>query len=335
MNISERIDAFTRLGTAMETLAPDVKADLFLRATNENAWFTTESLHQAWNGILHMLRPPKLAQLMQRYPLPSSSKTVGVTMAGNIPLVGFHDFMCVLLAGHRIWMKPSTRDSVLILFLAEQLKQLAPTFAEKIQVVDRLNGVDAAIATGSNNTARYFEYYFRSIPHVIRQNRTSCAILTGREQPSDFEALGLDVFTYYGLGCRNVSTLFVPVGYSFTPVLDAWQSFRALANHHKYANNLDYQKAILLVNKVPFLDGGHILLTESAQFVSPISVVHYRTYSTHEDLTTMLEQLADFIQVILSAGGAYPNSKPLGVAQLPEPDDFADGVDTLAFLTRL
>jgi hypothetical protein len=335
MNISERISAFARLGEAMKNLPPETSSDLFQRATNENAWFTRESVDEAWSGIQYLLDANKLEKLMQRYPVSTTPKTVGVIMAGNIPLVGFHDFMCVLLAGHRIWMKPSSSDSVLILFVAELLKQLQPAFAERIHVVDRINGVEAAIATGSNNTARYFEYYFRSIPHVIRKNRTSCAVLLGGESESDYLDLGQDVFTYYGLGCRNVSSLFVPKGFSFTPLLDAWQKFAPVAHHHKYANNLDYQKAILLVNGISFLDGGHVLLTESAQLVSPISVVHYRTYESAAALDAMLHEVSDSIQVIVSRGGRFKNSKPFGVAQRPEPDDYADGLDTLAFLTSI
>lgn len=335
MDISDRILAFARLGEAMKSLPPAEKFTLFQRASNENAWFTESSLEQAWQGISYLLDEPKLRRLMARYPPCSTCKTVGVTMAGNIPLVGFHDFMCVLLAGHCIWLKPSASDRVLILAVIELLKQIEPAFADRIRVVERLNGVAAAIATGSNNTARYFEYYFRSIPHLIRKNRTSCAVLSGDETPDDLVALGNDVFSYYGLGCRNVSTLFVPTNYNFKPLLDVWQKFSTVAKHHKYANNLDYQKAIMLVNCTAFLDGGHVLLRESEQFVSPISVVHYRVFQNEQHLQDLLIQAHDQIQITLTANGNLWGSKPFGTAQLPEPEDFADSVDTMAFLTAL
>lgn len=335
MKISDRIAAFARLGTAMTGLPAHEKSALFQRANNQNAWFTPASLEQAWQGISYMLAAEKLHQLMHPYTAVTAPKTVGVTMAGNIPLVGFHDFMCVLLAGHRIWLKPSASDSVLILFVIDLLQKIEPAFADCIRVVDRLNGIDAAIATGSNNTARYFEYYFRTIPHVIRKNRTSCAVLTGSESETDFLALGQDVFSYYGLGCRNVSSLFVPAAYNFTPLLNCWQQFAAVAQHHKYANNLDYQKAILLVNKTPFLDGGHVLITQHTQVVSPISVVHYQPYNSVEQLHALVAERADQIQVMVSANGSFPGSKPFGVAQRPEPGDFADGIDTLAFLSAI
>lgn len=335
MNRSNRISAFARLGSAMKNLPGEEKEALFQRACHANAWFTPDSLEMAWQGIIYMLDEHKLTQLMTRYPDANRVSTVGVTMAGNIPMVGFHDFLCVLLAGHAISMKPSSSDSVLMLYIADFLKQIEPRFVPRIQLVDRLNGVNAAIATGSNNSARYFEYYFRSIPHIIRKNRTSCAILDGTETPGDLASLGQDVFSYYGLGCRNVSTLFVPEAYDFTPLLDAWQSFHAISDHHKYANNLDYQKAILLVNKIPFLDGGHVLLTASEQLLSPISVLHYRHYSDMRALDAMLESVAASTQIILSNKGKFANSKAFGTAQRPEPDDFADRVDTLDFLSKL
>lgn len=335
MNIFDRICAFARLGTAMGTLPEGEKFALFQRAANQNSWFTNASLNQAWSGVAYMLNELKLRGLMEHYPAVLAPKNVGVTMAGNIPLVGFHDFMCVLLSGHRIWLKPSSNDSVLILFLIEMLKKIEPAFADRIRVVDRLNGIDAAIATGSNNTARYFEYYFRAIPHVIRKNRTSCAVLTGDEAQQDHLALGHDVFDYYGLGCRNVSTLFVPAGYDFTPLLDNWQPFADVAQHHKYANNLDYQKAILLVNQTPFLDGGHVLLQQSPQLASPIAVVHYQTYKSPQALKSKLAEQEELIQIVLSKDATFAGSKPFGFAQRPEPDDFADGLDTLAFLSKI
>jgi len=331
----EATGAFARLGQWMTQLPDQEKAELFRRATDNNAWFTRDSLEQAWAGIAYMLDRNKLEALIQPYPHPAQARTTGVIMAGNIPLVGFHDAMCVLLCGHTLWMKPSARDSVLIRALTDRLKTENPLFASSVFEVERLNGVEAAIATGSDNSARSFEYYFRNIPHLIRKNRSSCAVLYGDENQDDLLALGNDVFSYFGLGCRNVSLLLVPAEYSFPALLQAWGAFSSVGLHHKYANNLDYQKAILLVNREPFLDGGHVLLRESDQLTSPISVVHYQYYHSPDHLNEIIRAKENSIQAIVSKNGKYANSKSFGCAQRPEPSDFADGVDTLAFLAGI
>jgi hypothetical protein len=335
MNREDVLDAMAQLGRWMTHLDGEEKTSLFLRAANENGWFTPESLEQAWGGIAYMLQRDKLEALINNYPQPVCARSVGVIMAGNIPLVGFHDVLCVLLAGHKLWMKPSARDAVLIRALAHQLKTIRPPLADRIFEVERLNGVDAAIATGSDNAATTFAYYFRHIPHLIRKNRTSCAVLRGDETEADLQNLGQDVFSYFGLGCRNVSTLLAPTHYTFGPLLQAWQRFGYVAQHHKYANNLDYQKAILLVNRESFLDGGHVLLRESEQLVSPVAVVHYRHYRSPEHLNEIIQQQAPRLQAVVSKDGFFAGSKPFGCAQRPEPSDFADGVDTLAFLSGI
>lgn len=335
MSREEAVDALGWLGTWMTDISPGEKAALFQRAANENGWFTAHALEQAWRAIAYLLNPAKLEALVQRYPRPPKARNVGVIMAGNIPLVGFHDVLCVLLSGHNLWMKPSTRDAVLIRALAHELKKRYPRLTHEFIDVERLNGVDAAIATGSDASATTFAYYFRRVPHLIRKNRSSCAILRGDETLADLENLGQDVFSYFGLGCRSVSTLLVPDGYPFDPLLQAWKPFDHVAMHHKYANNLDYQKAILLVNREPFLDGGHVLLRESDQLVSPISVVHYRRYHSADHLHNIVRQQAPVLQAIVSKNGFFPDSKPFGCAQRPELSDFADGQDTLAFLAGL
>jgi hypothetical protein len=221
---------------------------------------------------------------------------------------------------------------VLMLWIAKELTEIEPAFAERIQFVERLNAADAFIATGSDNTARYFEFYFKNKPHLIRRNRTSLAILTGQETAEELTALGPDIFQYYGLGCRNVSKLYVPEGYDFVPLLDALQTWHAVLNHHKYQNNYDYNKSIMLVNAVPHFDNGFLLLTERTALVSPISVVHYSTYAQEIDLLDQLTDVAAQTQCLVAAGGRYPGSFPFGRAQNPGVADYADGIDTMEFL---
>ncbi|MBC8082224.1 MAG: acyl-CoA reductase, partial [Hymenobacter sp.] len=211
----------------------------------------------------------------------------------------------------------------------------SPPFQDQLRLLERLNAADAFIATGSDNTARYFDYYFGKRPHLIRRNRTSLAVLTGRETPHELGLLGEDIFRYYGLGCRNVSKLFVPPGYDFTPLLDALRPWHPVADHHKYNNNYDYNKSILLVNSVPHLDTGFLLLTESPQLVSPISVLHYGPYAHEIDLVDQLTDVAAQTQCIVSGGGQWAGSLPFGQAQYPAVTDYADGVDTMAFLAEL
>ena len=209
-------------------------------------------------------------------------------MAGNIPAVGFHDVLCVLLNGDSALIKLSSKDTVLLKFLLEKLIEINPGFSSKIQYAERLKSFDAVIATGSDNTSRYFEYYFGKYPHIIRKNRTSVAILDGTENEKDLTQLGTDVFSYFGLGCRNVSKLFVPSGYNFGPLFRSWELFKEIEHHHKYHNNYHYQKSIFLVSVIPHLDNGFVLLQESERLVSPIAVVYYEYYTKPDELRDRL-----------------------------------------------
>ncbi|QNH60941.1 acyl-CoA reductase [Hymenobacter sediminicola] len=336
MTHTERLTAFVALGQLLSHLSKDELASLTSRARNQNAWFDGPNVESAIRGVAELLAEGKLLHWAARYPAePATPRQIGVVMAGNIPLVGFHDALCVLLSGHTLLAKLSKDDTVLMQWILEELTRLEPRFAERIQVVDRLNAADAFIATGSDNTARYFEYYFGKKPNIIRRNRTSVAVLTGREEAHDLGLLGEDIFRYYGLGCRNVSKLYVPKNYDFTPLLDSLQPWHHIPDHHKYQNNYDYNKSILLVNRVPHLDTGFLLLTESAQLVSPISVLHYSTYSSEVDLVDQLTDVATQTQCIVSGGGQWAGSFPFGRAQCPTVSDYADGVDTMAFLAEL
>ncbi len=333
MNHSERLDAFVALGHRLTALSPDELTDLAASARNQNAWFDRPNVATALAGIAHILEPGALAQWAARYPPePTAVRQVGVVMAGNIPLVGFHDALCVLLSGHILLAKLSASDTFLMTWILDQLSQIETRFTKFIQIVPRLNAADAFIATGSDNTARYFEFYFGKKPNLIRRNRTSVAVFTGQETDAELAYLGPDIFQYYGLGCRNVSKLYVPERYDFTPLLDALQICSGVLNHHKYQNNYDYNKSILLVNAVPHLDSGFLLVTPNTALVSPISVLHYSEYSQEIDLVDQLTDVAPRIQCVVSAGGRWAGSVPFGRAQQPGVADYADGVDTMAFL---
>ncbi|TGE24626.1 acyl-CoA reductase [Hymenobacter aquaticus] len=336
MNHSERLAAFVALGLRLHHLSADELAALVGRARNANNWFDEPNVHAALLGVAHLLEEDTLRTWAGRYPAePPHPRRVGVVMAGNIPLVGFHDLLCVLISGHYLLAKPSSEDKILMNWVAQELITIEPRFAERISFVERLNEADAFIATGSNNTARYFEYYFSKKPNLIRRNRTSLAILTGEESAETLAALGRDIFQYYGLGCRNVSKLYVPEGYSFTPLLDALQPWETVLRHNRYQNNYDYNKSILLVNNVPHYDNGFLLLNEAGPLVSPISVLHYGTYGSEVDLVDQLTDVAEQIQCIVSDGARYAGSFAFGQAQSPKVTDYADGIDTMAFLAEI
>lgn len=335
MHVEKRIQAFQQLGQILQTLPEEKLEQWCLLAKSENAWFTSENVKLAIQGIASFLQVEKLAPWTNKYSLDAvKPKTVATIMAGNIPLVGFHDFLCVLLSGHTLLIKVSSKDSKLIHLLINELLGIEPSFRDRIKYVDGpMKGFDAVIATGSDNSARYFDYYFSKYPSIIRKNRTSCAVLTGTETPADMQALGRDVFSYFGLGCRNVSKLFVPRGYNFQELLDNWSSFSSVIDHHKFNNNYDYQKAILLVNQQPHLDTGYALLCESEKLVSPISVLFYEQYDSEDDIINKLITNRSKLQCVV--GQEAYCTVPFGETQHPAVWEYADDVDTMAFLTSL
>lgn len=333
MTRNEHIEAFHNLGEYLRNLDKTNRHSLLHEPMQFNPWFTPEQVELAIANVSRLLDRSKLSAWMDRYAESSGTPAnVGVVMAGNIPLVGFHDLMAVLLAGHNLVARPSSQDSWLILHVIERLKSIEPRFTDRIFIKEQLKGVDAVIATGSDNTARYFEYYFRKIPHVIRKNRSSCAVLVGSESKDDLAKLGLDIFSFYGLGCRNVSKIFLPEGADIRDLLGLWQSYENVVNHHKYANNYDYNKSILLVNSEPFLDNGFLLVRESRDLVSPISVLFYEMYGADNPLDARIKESAPKIQCIVGLSQAGISTVPFGKAQFPELEDFADGVDIVKFL---
>lgn len=334
MNSQDRLEAFKKLGKYLGAIDEVEFEEICVQARNENSWFTKESVATALAGVRNYLDPVKLNEWIARYSIrESGGKKVAVVMAGNIPLVGFHDLLCVLISGHEILIKPSSKDTVLLKYIIRKLTEIEPRLAASIQLADQLKGFDAVIATGSDNSGRYFEYYFNKYPHVIRRNRTSCAVLSGFESKQELKALGKDVFTYFGLGCRNVSKIFVPEGYQFDMLLQSWESYEEILMHHKYHNNYDYQKSILLVNSEPHLDSGFLLLQENERYVSPISVLYYEHYRDWSTLLSNLEANREKIQCIV--GNVDAAKVKIGQAQLPQLWDYADDVDIMEFLQKL
>lgn len=332
MNLQHRIDLMSRLGQYILS-ANEAWIAAKEKASYTNGWFIPEFIDLASNNIAtRFLQKEILEQWAASYQLPDSNptpKTVGIVMAGNIPLVGFHDLLCTFITGHRAMIKTSSKDEVLIKHLVEQLIQWEPAVAEQIQFSEILKGCDAYIATGSNNTAGYFEYYFSRFPHIIRRNRTSVAVLTGTETKEQLEQLADDVYLYFGLGCRNVTKVYVPADYDFIPLLDAFRKYDHLADHHKYKNNYDYNLALHLLNKKYYMSTASLLLVEEASLFSPISQLNYEFYA---DDRKLVSELKDNPQLQCITGSEFI---PFGMGQSPSVSDYADGVDTVVFLRGL
>lgn len=345
MKIEERLNAFARLGDKFtKTLSCNEESELgaaIEKAHEQNPWFTPNNVRFALATIAESwLKPDVLNSWIARYPEacfnPQHPVNVGVIMAGNIPLVGFHDFLCVLATGNRITCKLSARDGNLMRSVANTLIQLEPRFSNLIAITDgTLRDFDAVIATGSNNSARYFDYYFGKYPSIIRGHRNGIAVLTGKETQSDFTKLGEDIFTYFGLGCRSVSKLLVPSGYSFTPLLDSFCQWKDLINHHRYANNYEYQRAIFTINQTPHFDTGFLLVTPSEQLDSPVGVLYYQEYNKLDDALKYIEQHDKVLQCIVGLPEIHPKAIPFGSAQNPDIAEYADEIDTIVFLSQL
>lgn len=331
MTVDQRIRAFHRLGKELETLSEHDFQSLAHAVRNENPWFTPDNVRMAVRSIASWLDEKTLATWTAPYDMARTPRVVAIVMAGNIPLVGFHDLLSVLIAGHHALIKTSAKDTLLVNDIIKRLVAIEPEFAGRITIAEQLKGFDAVIATGSDNTSRYFDYYFGRYQHIIRRNRTSVAVLDGSETTADLYALGCDVFTYFGLGCRNVGKLFIPEGYAPQTILDGWQPFHDIVHHYKYCNNYDYQKSVLLVARKPFLDTGFVLLQENENLVSPLSTVYYETYADSDALAARLLAHEDKIQCVVSAQGDIR----FGQSQSPTLSDYADRIDTLQFVTTL
>lgn len=339
MNSDGLILAFSELGSLIiNNLGTEELQATFEKANVANRWFTPADCSKALESISkNYLNKEKLDVWISKYDLkwPSKPKVVALVMAGNIPLVGWHDLMCVLLSGNKAQIKFSSKDEALPTYLINKLIELEPEIAERIDIVDKLNDFEVVIATGSNNTARYFEYYFGKYPHIIRNARTSVAVLNGEETDFQFFQLGMDIFSYFGLGCRNVSKLYVPKGYDFIPFLDALQAYKDILTFFKYDNNYTYNKSLLLLNKSHHLDAGFMLLKEDTNLASPTSCLYYEEYKDAGELKAKLALQSQNIQCIVGdISGGIANVE-FGKSQSPELWDYADNVDTMTFLIEL
>ena len=333
MNVSDRIQVFELLGKKIGNLSKEDFSTISRRAFNENNWFTELNVKNALEGIAYMLQSESLEKWTSNYDLSASgNKDVGVVMAGNIPMVGFHDLMCVLLSGHKAIVKVSSQDNILTTSLISWIAEISPELGKQIETKELLKDIDAVIATGSDNTSRYFEYYFKHIPNVIRKNRTSVAVLTGDETQEQLADLADDIYLYFGLGCRNVSKVFIPEGFDLTSTFPHLSKYNSALDHHKYRNNYDYNKSIYLINKVDHFDTGYSLWTHSEELVSPISVIYYEYYQDQNDLAQKLSAHQDKIQCTISS---KTQDVQFGKAQRPELWDYADNIDTLQFLIGL
>jgi len=303
------------------------------KARQENGWFIPEFVDLAVRNIADcFLKKETLENWTHSYQLASAiqyPKKIGIVMAGNIPLVGFHDLLSVFISGHKAFIKPSSKDETLIKHLVEKMSESNEEIKEWIQFSEMLRGCDAYIATGSNNSSRYFEYYFSKYPHIIRRNRTSVAIFTGDETNKELENLADDVYQYFGRGCRNVTKIYVPDKYDFVRLLNIFKKYNYLADHYKYKNNYDYNLAVHLLNKKYYMTNGSILLVEDPSFFSPISQLNYEFYSDANILLSSLKSHKD-IQCIIGRNGIS-----FGQAQCPSISDYADGIDIMSFLKAL
>lgn len=351
MDLQQRINAFTKLGEFLcqfkangikkndAVMANDLFFDGFKHqiklAKEHNGWFTQNNIFFSLESWSNALTHSNINQWTEKYNFNiNTPKTVAIIMAGNIPLVGFHDFLSVLISGHNVLVKQSSNDKHLLPFLAKYLEIVEPKFKGKITFTEeKLEGFDAVIATGSDNTARYFEYYFKDKPSIIRKNRNSVAVLTGEETPEQLEALSDDIFRYYGLGCRNVSKLFVPKDYNFDAFFAAVYKWHPIINESKYANNYDYNKAVYLMSEFDILENGFLMIKEEENYASPIATLFYEYYENSNDLKQKLKENKDNIQCIVASG--FSNSEiAFGETQKPQLWDYADNLDTVEFLLK-
>ncbi len=352
MQLQQRINAFVKLGDFLGQFSNEAiqkknnieHNDLFFDgfkhqlklAEEQNSWFTATNIAFSLHGWSQELTETNLNTWLKPYSFKiDSPKQIAVIMAGNIPLVGFHDFLSVLISGHKVLVKQSSNDKHLLPFLAKYLEYVEPEFKGRITFTeDKIENFDAVIATGSNNTARYFEYYFKDKPSIIRNNRNSVAVLTGNESKVELEALSDDIFRYYGLGCRNVSKLFVPKAYNFDPFFEAMYHWHPIIEKAKYANNYDYNKAVYLMSEFDILENGFLMLKEDQSYASPIATVFYEYYDDMNALKEKLSNESSQIQCIVSKSFGK-NTITFGATQNPKLWDYADGIDSIAFLLSI
>ncbi|MDR0710884.1 MAG: acyl-CoA reductase [Prevotellaceae bacterium] len=344
------IFAFSQLGFLIKgflqqlRLTRGIKDDLFSairQSVEQNVWFTERNIRQALEAIAaDMLSPVRMKEWLSRYDIPEqpSLESVGVIMAGNIPLVGFHDLLCTLASGRRAVVKLSGKDTFLLSALAKFLRQIDHRFAQRIAFAGDLGGVCAVIATGGNSAARYFELHYGALPHIFRKSRTGVAVISGAESDEELRLLAHDALDYFGMGCRSVGKIFIPDGYDTLRLQAAFSSLAHLREHERYASCCRYAQALLKMHRRHFFDFGGCLATFSDELVSPVGVVFLQHYRSGEELQRYLLSREDELQCIVTAtptAGLEPRCIPFGKAQRPCLSDYADGVDTLNFLLSL
>ncbi|MBB6239445.1 hypothetical protein HDC90_004098 [Pedobacter sp. AK013] len=328
------ITAFNNLGKLL-TNPTDILGNAFYSAESTNAWFTAENVKKSILSFADMLNEADLAVWFKSIKFSTSPKKVGLILAGNIPMVGLHDVLSVLATGNIALIKLSSADDKLIKAVITELIKIEPAFDDKIEYVERLKDFDAVIATGSNNSSRYFDYYFSKVPNIIRKNRNSVAVLDGSESFEDIQNLGKDIFDYFGLGCRNVSKIYFPKGYDIAKFYEGIESFQPIINHFKYNNNYDYNKSIYLVNAAKHFDNGFLLLKEDESFTSPLAVLFYEEYNNLQEVENKLKENSENIQCIITKSALNVKTFGFGQSQHPKLWDYADNVNTIAFLNGL
>jgi len=338
MTLKDRIELLTILGKQFLKF-DDTLQGAILKTFHGNGWFTQDNVKQSINAIAHQfLDKERLTNWADAYPIKEQTvpKNVGLVMAGNIPMVGFHDWLCTFVSGHKAVIKQSEKDQHLLPYALNFLADIEPKVKQLTTFSERLNGMDAVIATGSNNSSRYFEAYFGKNPNIIRKNRASVACLTGKETKEQLLALGKDIFNYFGLGCRNVSKIYIPKDFDFQNFMATMHEFKEIINHHKYKNNFDYNFSILILNKIIHYSNGCLLVHESELLHSRIASLHYEFYESTDQLLANLQQHQDDIQCLVADEplGEF-NTIPFGKTQEPSLTDYADNIDTMNFLVNL
>ncbi|MCX2575344.1 acyl-CoA reductase [Pedobacter sandarakinus] len=328
------ISAFKALGIKLTQPSEKLEA-IIARAEGSNAWFTADNIKKAILSFAEMLNSADIDAWFANMSYTNTPKKIGLILAGNIPMVGLHDVLCVLATGNVALIKLSSTDDQLIKAVINLLTEIEPSFENKVVYVERLKDFDAVIATGSNNSSRYFDYYFGKVPNIIRKNRNSIAVLDGTETTADFANLGFDIFDYFGLGCRNVSKIFFPKGYDIAKFYEGIEHFLPVINHFKYQNNYDYNKSIYLVNAAKHYDNGFLLLKEDVNLASPLAVLFYEEYSDLISLKERLQQETQNIQCIVTKGNLETKTFAFGESQHPKLWDYADNVNTIDFLKDL
>lgn len=331
MNLQQRQEILLQLAQYISAQPPEWEMAC-TRAEQQNHWFTRAFINLAASSVVdHFLEKNALENWIAHYKLDDNiqPKTVGIVMAGNIPLVGFHDFLCVFVSGYKQVCKLSSKDDILLKHLVDKMTEWNPAVADHVQFASSLKNCDAYIATGSDNSSRYFEYYFGRYPSVIRKNRTSVGILTGHETEAELSLLADDIMLYFGLGCRNITKLYVPQHYDFVPLLNALRKYSWMFEHHKYRSNYDYQLAIYLMNNIYYMTNDCIVLIENETIFSPIGSLHYSYYQQIDDAKKALAG-NEKVQAVVGVGGLA-----FGQAQQPSLMDYADGVDVMQFLLGL